>query len=138
MSKTFRGWKIDEPLLLPLTVGDFVAEDRPLCAESDPRTISTSPRLPVAVAGKRGQPPFDPTMMTALLLYSYSCGIYSSHRIAKACPRACRFHEHCRARCNGFPGRLGFPQAALEGAWQMTNAIEINLGRKPEPLRKLF
>ena len=27
MSKTFRGWKIDEPLLLPLTVGDFVAED---------------------------------------------------------------------------------------------------------------
>jgi transposase len=24
-------------------------------------------------------------MMTALLLYSYSCGIYSSQRIAKAC-----------------------------------------------------
>jgi hypothetical protein len=27
MSKTFRGWKIDGPLLLPPTVGDFVAED---------------------------------------------------------------------------------------------------------------
>jgi hypothetical protein len=27
MSKTFRVWKIDEPLLLPPTVGDFVAED---------------------------------------------------------------------------------------------------------------
>jgi hypothetical protein len=27
MSKTFRGWKIDEPVLLPLTEGDFVAED---------------------------------------------------------------------------------------------------------------
>src|ERR1700681_1969668 len=35
--------------------------------------------------GERGQPPFDPTMMTALLLYSYCCGIYSSRRIAKAC-----------------------------------------------------
>ena len=34
---------------------------------------------------ERGQPPFDPTMMTALLLYSYCCGIYSSRRIAKAC-----------------------------------------------------
>jgi hypothetical protein len=32
---------------------------------------------------ERGQPPFDPTMMTALLLYSYCCGIYSSRRIAK-------------------------------------------------------
>ena len=36
-------------------------------------------------AGERGQPPFDPVMMTALLLYSYCCGIYSSRRIAKAC-----------------------------------------------------
>jgi transposase len=34
---------------------------------------------------ERGQPPFDPTMMTALLLYSYCCGIYSSRRIGKAC-----------------------------------------------------
>jgi transposase len=42
-----------------------------------------------AIAGtygsERGRPPFDPTMMTALLLYSYCCGIYSSRRIAKAC-----------------------------------------------------
>jgi transposase len=34
---------------------------------------------------ERGQPPFDPIMMTVLLLYSYCCGIYSSRRIAKAC-----------------------------------------------------
>jgi transposase len=34
---------------------------------------------------ERGQPPFDPTMMTALLLYAYCCGIYASRRIAKAC-----------------------------------------------------
>ena len=27
MSKTFRAWKIDEPLLLPLAVQDFVAND---------------------------------------------------------------------------------------------------------------
>jgi hypothetical protein len=27
MSKTFRPWKIDEPLLLPPLVQDFVAED---------------------------------------------------------------------------------------------------------------
>jgi transposase len=32
-----------------------------------------------------GQPPFDPSMMTALLLYAYCSGLYSSRRIAKAC-----------------------------------------------------
>ena len=31
----------------------------------------------------RGQPPFEAAMMTALLLYSYCNGIYSSRRIAK-------------------------------------------------------
>ena len=34
---------------------------------------------------ERGYPPFHPAMMTALLLYSYCQGIYSSRRIAKAC-----------------------------------------------------
>jgi transposase len=31
-----------------------------------------------------GQPPFDPRMMTGLLLHGYASGIYSSRRIAKA------------------------------------------------------
>jgi hypothetical protein len=31
MSKTFRAWKIDEPLFLPATVGDFVAMDHLAC-----------------------------------------------------------------------------------------------------------
>ncbi len=33
----------------------------------------------------RGQPPFDPAMMTALLLYGYCDEVCSSRRIAKAC-----------------------------------------------------
>ena len=32
-----------------------------------------------------GQPPFDPRLMTALLLYAYCSGLYSSRKIAKAC-----------------------------------------------------
>ena len=35
--------------------------------------------------GVSPQPPFDPRMMTALLLYAYCSGLYSSRRIAKAC-----------------------------------------------------
>jgi transposase len=40
---------------------------------------------------KRGQPPFDPTMLVCLLLYSYCVGVYSSRKIAKACERNLAF-----------------------------------------------
>jgi transposase len=33
----------------------------------------------------RGQPPYHPTMMVALLLYAYSRGLYSSRQIARGC-----------------------------------------------------
>ena len=36
-------------------------------------------------SGEKGQPPYDPAMMVALLLYSYAVGLYSSRRIARAC-----------------------------------------------------
>jgi transposase len=67
-------------------VGDFVAKDHLA------RFVLNLVRDDLGLAeitgtygSERGQPPFDPTMMTVLLLYSYCCGIYSSRRIAKAC-----------------------------------------------------
>ena len=86
MSKTFRAWKIDEPLILPPTVQDFVAKDHlarfVLNLVRDDINLA---EITGTYGSERGQPPFDPTMMTALLLYSYCCGIYASRRIAKAC-----------------------------------------------------
>jgi transposase len=86
MSKHFRPWRIDEAQLLPPSVRDFVPEGHlarfvvSLVRESlDLRAITTSYRSAL------GQPPFHAVMMTALLLYAYCCGIYSSRRIAKAC-----------------------------------------------------
>ena len=39
----------------------------------------------------KGAPPFDPRMMTCLLLYSYSVGVFSSRKIALACERNLAF-----------------------------------------------
>jgi transposase len=39
----------------------------------------------------RGAPPFDPRMMTCLLLYSYAVGVYSSRKMATACERNLAF-----------------------------------------------
>jgi len=86
MSKTFRAWKIDQPLFLPPTVQDFVSTDHlarfVLSLVRDDLDLI---EIIGTYGSEWGQPPFDPTMMTALLLYSYCSGIYSSRRIAKAC-----------------------------------------------------
>ncbi|MGH7173624.1 MAG: IS1182 family transposase [Gemmataceae bacterium] len=86
MSKSFRDWSRGQALLLPLSVDDFVPADH-LCRfvvalvteELDLSSVLASYR------GEKGQPPYHPAMMTALLLYSYAVGVYSSRRIAKAC-----------------------------------------------------
>ena len=86
MSKTFRPWKIDEPLLLPVTMADFVAESHiarfVLNVVRDEVDLC---KITGSYGSEFGQPPFNPVMMTALLLYAYCSGIYSSRRIAKAC-----------------------------------------------------
>src|SRR6201997_3578967 len=85
MSKTFRPWTIDQPLLLPPSVQDFVGDDHlarfVLALVLEHLDLS---EIEAAYTGERGQPPFDPAMMTALLLYGYCNGLYSSRRIAKA------------------------------------------------------
>src|SRR5215475_2749110 len=85
MSKEFRAWKIDDVQLLPPSVQDYVPADhlaRLIVAlvreELDLAAISSSYRSAL------GQPPFDPRLMTALLLHGYASGMYSSRRIASA------------------------------------------------------
>jgi transposase len=86
MSKTFRPWDIDQSWLLPPSVHDFVPAGHPahLIREIVREELDLS-AIVSRYEEPRGFPPFDPGMMTALLLYAYSQGIYSSRRIAKAC-----------------------------------------------------
>src|SRR3984893_13288969 len=86
MSKTFRDWSLDQALLLPPSVHDFVPAGHLsrfvvalVTEELDLSAILAS------YQGEKGQPPYHPAMMVALLLYAYAVGIYSSRRIAKAC-----------------------------------------------------
>lgn len=86
MAKTFKSWDIDQVVLLPPSIQELVPAGhlahfvRDLVRESlDVSAIlQTYPE-------DRGFPPYDPTMMVALLLYAYSQGLYASRRIAKAC-----------------------------------------------------
>jgi transposase len=86
MAKTFREWNPEQSVMFPPTVLDLVEADdlvhfiRHLVMEQ----LDLSEILS-QYQEERGCPPMHPQMMTALLLYSYSQGIYSSRRIARAC-----------------------------------------------------
>jgi transposase len=86
MSKSFREWDVDRVWLLPPSVNDFVPADHVAHFVRD--TVRTALDLGLiyrSYKSDRGQPPFHPAMMVALLLYAYSQGVYASRRIAKAC-----------------------------------------------------
>jgi len=90
--KTFREWNPSQQFLLPPSVEDFVPQNHMahfvrnlVVDELDLGEIFASYK------GDKGYPPFHPAMMTALLLYAYAQGIYSSRRIAQACEQRVDF-----------------------------------------------
>jgi transposase len=87
MSKTFRAWDVDQVWLLPPAVHDFVPPGHPahLVRELVREELDLSAVLEPYEREDRGQPPYHPAMMVALLLYAYTQGVYASRRIARGC-----------------------------------------------------
>jgi len=87
MSKTFRAWDVDQVWLLPPSVPDFVPAGHPahLVRELVRAELDLSAIVAAYAREDRGQPPYHPAMMVALLLYAYTQGVYASRRIARAC-----------------------------------------------------
>ena len=86
MAKTFRYWDVDQGWLLPPSVRDLVPANHVSHFVRD--TVRTDLDLSSILSTyeeERGYPPYHPVMMTALLLYAYTQGVFSSRRIARAC-----------------------------------------------------
>src|ERR1700735_4043102 len=86
MSKTFRSWDVDQSWLLPRSVHVFVALGHlaHFVRDTVRDGLDLSAILQAYPEG-RGQPPYHPGMLVALLLYGYSRGVYSSRQLARAC-----------------------------------------------------
>ena len=84
MSKTFREWNVEQHWLLPPSVMDFVPADHiaHFVRDTVREQLDLSEVLASYEKEERGYPPYNPVMMTALLLYAYCQGVYSSRRIA--------------------------------------------------------
>jgi transposase len=86
MSKTFRSWDVDQVWLFPPSVRELVPEGHlaHLVRDTVRDTLDLS-EIIGCYSEDRGFPPYHPTMMTALLLFAYCQGVYSSRKIARAC-----------------------------------------------------
>lgn len=84
--KTFRPWDFDQSWLLPPSVLDFVPPEHPAHFIRDlVRESLDLGEIYASYTEERGYPPYHPAMMTALVLYAYSQGVFSSRKIARAC-----------------------------------------------------
>src|SRR5260370_32658772 len=93
MSKTYREWSPDQPSFFPPSPQDWLPEDDLVYFLMDTvAAIDLSPIFARYERELRGQPPFHPRMMVALLLYCYAAGTRSSRKIM----RRCRTDVACR------------------------------------------
>jgi transposase len=82
MGKSYRPYYPDADLLLPPSLRDWLPENHLSYFVSDVVDQLDLSAMDAAYKNeKRGQPPYDPRMMTKLLVYAYCVGIFSSRRI---------------------------------------------------------
>ena len=117
MAKTFREWNVNQSLMFPPSVRDFVPEGHlaHFVRDTVVENLDLSEILD-AYTEERGFPPYDPAMMTALLLYAYCQGdlCFAAHR--QGLRGAGGFHGGHGPAEAGFPDGQRFPQTASGGA----------------------
>src|SRR5882672_2896406 len=84
MGKSYRPYYPDEELLLPPSLRDWLPEKHLAYLVSDVVDNLDLSAMEAAYGNeKRGQPPYNPLMMTKVLVYAYCVGVFSSRRIER-------------------------------------------------------
>jgi transposase len=84
MPKGYRTYLPEQELLLPPSLREWLPEDHLVYFVGDVvDQLDLSAIHAVYEKEKRGQPPYDPLLMTKLLVYGYCTGVFSSRRIQK-------------------------------------------------------
>ena len=84
MPKGYRSYLPEQELLLPPSLREWLPENHLVYFVSDVvDQLDLSAMHAVYEKERRGQPPYDPRLMTKLLVYGYCTGVFSSRRIQK-------------------------------------------------------
>src|SRR3954468_12892561 len=86
MTKTYRDWSTDQAYLFPPSPHDWLPDgDLVYFLLDTVATLDLTPIFDHYERELRGQPPFQPRMMVALLLHCYATGTRSSRKIMRRC-----------------------------------------------------
>src|SRR6266700_1828637 len=125
MGKSYRPYLPDQEFLLPPSLRDWLPENHLVYFVSDViDNLNLSAMDVVYGDEQRGQPPYDPRLMTKVLVYGYCVGGFSSRRIQqRPTPKKTRCTEQINEgmsypkSCNG--GRPGCRRFAKpSGRWR--------------------
>src|SRR6266853_788025 len=84
MSKSYRPYYPEQDLLLPASLREWLPENHLVYFVSDVvDNLNLTALYEVYGDEPRGQPPYDPRMMTKVLVYGYCVGVFSSRRIER-------------------------------------------------------
>jgi transposase len=132
MPKGYRPYLPEQDLLLPPSLGDWLPENHLAYFVSDVvDQLDLSPIHEVYERDLRGQPPYDPRMMTKLLVYGYCVGVYSARKIQQRLSEDVGFRVLAAGNAPDFRTISDFRKihlATLEGLFEQVLKIVLETG----------
>ena len=132
MPKGYRTYLPEQDLLLPPSLRQWLPEDHLVYFVSDVvDQLDLSAIHTVYEKEKRGQPPYDPRLMTKLLVYGYCTGVFSSRRIQKRLREDIPFKVLAAGNEPDFRTISDFRKihiATLEGLFEQVLAMALECG----------
>jgi transposase/ElaB/YqjD/DUF883 family membrane-anchored ribosome-binding protein len=132
MGKSYRPYLPDQEFLLPPSLRDWLPENHLVYFVSDViDNLNLSAMDAVYGDEQRGQPPYDPRMMTKLLIYGYCVGVFSSRRIQQRLTEDIAFRVLAAGNAPNFRTISDFRKihlATLEGLFEQVLKIALEAG----------
>src|SRR5712692_10283492 len=132
MGKSYRAYIPDQNFLLPPSLREWLPEDHLAYFVSDVvDSLNLSSMDAVYGDEQRGQPPYDPRMMTKLLVYGYCVGVFSSRRIQRRLAEDIAFRVLAAGNAPNFRTISDFRKihlATLEGLFEQVLKIALEAG----------
>jgi len=141
MSKSYRPYHPEQEFLLPPSLREWLPENHLVYFVSDVvDNLNLSALDAVYGDEQRGQPPYDPRMMTKVLVYGYCVGVFSSRRIERRLAEDVGFRVLAAGNAPNFRTIADFRKlhlATLAGLFEEVLKIALEAGDKAVGVRVL-
>src|SRR3989304_5126643 len=132
MTKTYRPYQPEQDFLLPPSLRDWLPENHLAYFVSDlVDQLDLSAIYAVYEKDPRGQPPYDPRMMTKLLVYGYCVGGFSARKIEQRVMEDVGFRVLAAGNAPDFRTIADFRKIhrpALEGFFEQVLMMALEVG----------